>query len=147
MNIDRIFLDANILFSATYGSPGLIRLWELAGEKDCLLFASNYVVEEARRNLPDSEQIRRLEAYLSKIEIVPDVDPTIPCPIELPEKDRPVLLAAISIKANYLLTGERYFCHLNPVSLPHPVSLMSIVKSDPAACHGLPKSGPLWEWV
>jgi len=107
MNIDRIFLDANILFSATYGSPGLNRLWELAGEKDCLLFASNYVVEEARRNLPDSEQIRRLEAYLSKIEIVPDVDPTIPCPIDLPEKDRPVLLTAISIKADYLLTGDR----------------------------------------
>jgi len=107
MSVDRIFLDANILFSAAYGSPGLNSLWELAGEKDCLLFASNYVVEETRHNLVDSEQIRRLEAYLSKIEIVPDVDPTIPCPIELPEKDRPVLLTAISIKAGYLLTGDR----------------------------------------
>jgi len=36
---------------------------------------------------------------------VPDVDPTIPCPIDLPEKDRPVLLTAISIKPVILSQG------------------------------------------
>ena len=106
MIADRIFLDANILFSIAYGSPGLNRLWELARKKRCVLFASNYVVEEAKRNLFSSEQFRNLEAFLSMVQLVPDVDPNIPCPIELPEKDRPVLLAAISIKANYLLTGD-----------------------------------------
>lgn len=106
MNVERIFLDANVLFSIAYGSPGLSRLWDFARKKRCMLFASDYVIEEARRNLFDPDQIKRLETYLSKIKIVPDVDPTIPCPIELPEKDRPVLLAAISIKANYLLTGD-----------------------------------------
>jgi len=39
--------------------------------------------------------------------LVPNVDPNIPCPMELPDKDRPVLLSAISIKGNYLLTGDR----------------------------------------
>jgi hypothetical protein len=34
------------------------------------------------------------------------VDPHIPCPIDLPEKDRPVFMAAISIQANYFLTGD-----------------------------------------
>jgi predicted nucleic acid-binding protein len=106
MIADRIFLDANILFSIAYGSPGLNRLWELAQKKHCELFASNYVVEEAKRNLLSSEQLRKLEAFLSMVQLVPEVDPDIPCPIELPEKDRPVLLAAISIKANYLLTGD-----------------------------------------
>lgn len=106
MTIDRIFLDANILFSVAYGSPGLGRLWELAKKKECELFASNYVVEEATRNLFQAEQTRKLDVCLSEVIIVPDVDPQIPCPIELPEKDRPVLLAAISIKANYLLTGD-----------------------------------------
>jgi predicted nucleic acid-binding protein len=71
-----------------------------------VLFASNYVAEEAKRNLSGSEQLTNLEAFLSMVQLVPDVDPNIPCPIELPEKDRPVLLAAISIKANYLLTGD-----------------------------------------
>ena len=106
MNADRIFLDANILFSIAYGSPGLNRLWELAQRKRFILFASNYVVEEAKRNLFSSEQLRNLEAFLSMVQLVSDVDPNIPCPIKLPEKDRPVLLAAISIKADYLLTGD-----------------------------------------
>lgn len=106
MTIDRIFLDANILFSVAYGSPGLNRLWEFARQKRCLLFASDFVVEEARRNLFHPEQMKKLEDYLPEVRIVPEVDPTLPCPIELPEKDRPVLMAAISSKADYLVTGD-----------------------------------------
>ncbi len=104
--MDRIFLDANILFSIAYGSPGLNRLWNLAERKHCLLFASNYVIEEARRNLFYPPQVKRLEACLQKVQIVPEVDTQMSCPIQLPEKDRPVLLAAISINANYLLTVD-----------------------------------------
>ncbi len=106
MTVDRVFLDANVLFSAAYGSAGLNRFWELARKKRCILFASSYVVEEVRRNLFEAEQLARLESLLSKVQIVPEVDPLTPCPIELPEKDRPVLLAALSIKANYLITGD-----------------------------------------
>jgi len=106
MTINRIFLDANILFSVAYGSPGLNRFWELAKKGRCTLFTSNYVVEKARRNLINSEQLKKLSTYLSKVRIVPEVDPDIPCPIELPKKDRPVMLAALSIKADYLITGD-----------------------------------------
>jgi len=106
MIVDRIFLDANILFSVSYGSMGLNRLWELARQNRCMLFASQFVVEEANRNLFHPEQIKKLEDYLSEVHIVPEVDLTLPCPIELPEKDRPVLMAAISVQANYLLTGD-----------------------------------------
>lgn len=104
--VDRVFLDANILFSVAYGSPSLDLLWNFAEKNLCLLFASNYVVKEARRNLHDPDHLKKLEACLSKVQIVPEVDPEMPCPIDLPEKDRPVLLAAISIKANYLITGD-----------------------------------------
>jgi uncharacterized protein len=106
MTVDRIFLDANILFSVAYGSPGLDRLWYLAQKKRCLLFASSYVVEEARRNLHDPDHLKKLEICVSEVHIVPEADPAMPCPIHLPEKDRPVLLAAISIKADYLITGD-----------------------------------------
>jgi predicted nucleic acid-binding protein len=106
MTIDRIFLDANILFSIAYGSQGLNRFWELTKKGHCILFTSNYVIEEARRNLIDSEQLKKLDIYLSKVQIVPEVDPGIPCPIELPKKDQPVMLAALSIKADYLITGD-----------------------------------------
>jgi predicted nucleic acid-binding protein len=72
------------------------------------------VVEEARRNLSHPEQKKRLENSLSEVRIVPEADPTLPRPIELIEKDRPVLMAAISNKADYLMTGDsthfgRYF--------------------------------------
>ncbi len=106
MTVDRVFLDANVLFSAAYGNRGLNRFWELARKKRCILFASSYVVEEARRNLFEAEQWARLERLVSKMQMVPEVDPHTPCPIELPEKDRPVILAALSIRANYLITGD-----------------------------------------
>jgi predicted nucleic acid-binding protein len=106
MTVDRIFLDANILFSIAYGSPGLNLLWQSARQKRCMLFVSHFVVEEAKRNLYHPEQKKRLEESLSEVRIVPEADPTLPCPIELPEKDRPVLMAAISNKADYLMTGD-----------------------------------------
>jgi predicted nucleic acid-binding protein len=106
MTVDRIFLDANIFFSIAYGRPGLNRLGELVQRKRCVLFGSDYVIEEVRRNLFHPEQLKKLEAFLPKVQIVPEVDPEMPCPISLPGKDRPVLLAAISIKADYLLTGD-----------------------------------------
>ncbi len=47
--LDRIFLDANVLFSAAYlENSGLGRLWRL---EDAELLSSAYAVEEARRNL------------------------------------------------------------------------------------------------
>ena len=132
--MDRIFLDANILFSIAYGSPGLNHLFEIAQEKHCLLFASNYVIEEAKRNLTVQEQIEKLEAFLPKVQIVPEVDTQIPCPIQLPEKDRPVLLAAISIKANYLLTGDtiqfgKYFGQtVSGVKICRPENYFSLLR-------------------
>jgi predicted nucleic acid-binding protein len=126
MTIDRIFLDANILFSVAYGSPGLNRLWKSARQKRCMPFASNFVVEEARRNLFHPVQMERLEDYLSEVRIVPEVDSTLPCPIDLPDKDQPVLMAAISIKADYLITGDsthfgKYFGHtINGVGICRP---------------------------
>jgi uncharacterized protein len=104
--VDHTFLDANVLFSIAYGSPGLKRLEERAQKKDCLLFASNYVIEEARRNLTNPSQLKRLETFLPKVQIIPEMDPQLPSPLDLPEKDRPVLLAAISVRADYLLTGD-----------------------------------------
>jgi predicted nucleic acid-binding protein len=114
MSTDKIFLDANILFSVAYRSSSLDHLWELSNKGFCVLLASNYVVEEAKRNLTTQGQLKRLDICLSNVEIVLEADPTLSCPIELPEKNRHVLMAAISAKANYFLTGDiehfgRYF--------------------------------------
>ena len=106
MKADKLFLDANILFSVAYGSPGLERLWKLAKTGHCELIASQYVIEEAKRNLSQKEHLEKLENYVSKLTIVAEADPSIPCPIDLPDKDSPVLMSAITAKANYLLTGD-----------------------------------------
>ena len=81
----------------------IFTLWFL---ENAYLFASNHVIEEAKRNLSDPSQWRRLEIFLSNVETTPEIDPQLPCPLDLPEKDRPVLLAAISVRADYLLTGD-----------------------------------------
>jgi len=106
MSIDRVFLDANVLFSVAYGSPGLEGLWNLAKKRRCVLLASGYVIEEAKRNLSGIDQLRKLEAFLSNVEVVLEADPRAPCHVDLPEKDRPVFMAAINANANYLLTGD-----------------------------------------
>ena len=106
MNADRLFLDANILFSGGYGSAALDRLWELAKEGHCVLLASGYVIEEAKRNLHETNQSNKLQTCLSDVQIVLEADPKFECPIDLPDKDRPVLMAAVFAKANYLITGD-----------------------------------------
>ncbi|MBP1739063.1 MAG: putative nucleic acid-binding protein, contains domain [Deltaproteobacteria bacterium] len=106
MRSERVFLDANILFSIAYGSPGLERLWSDAKKGEYELIASQYVIEEAKRNLDRREQQDTLDRHLSEVRVVPEADPTIPCPVPLPEKDRPVMMAALSCKADYLITGD-----------------------------------------
>lgn len=106
MSVDRVFIDANILFSVAYGSPGLKRLWELAENGSCILFSSRYVIEEAKRNLAEAKHIENLDEYSNNVYTVSEVDPELVCPVDLSDKDRPVLMAAISAEADYLITGD-----------------------------------------
>ena len=106
MKADRVFLDANILFSVAYGSIGLDRLWELSRKGICELIASKYVIEEAKRNLDTVSQINTLNDRLSEVQIIPEADQTLSCPVDLPKKDKPVIMAAVIAKADYLITGD-----------------------------------------
>jgi predicted nucleic acid-binding protein len=108
----RVFLDANILFSAAYGSPAMKRLWSAAENGTFIFLASPYVIEEARRNLDTKDQHTALDSCLEHVQIVLEVDRDIPCPIDLPEKDKPVFLAAVTAGADYLVTGD--ILHFGP---------------------------------
>lgn len=102
--MDRLFLDANVLFSAAYRSDA--RLRKLWAAKDVKLVTSSYAVEEARRNLDSPEQREELEKLVKKMEVLASSPAERPVTIDLPQKDRPILLAAIESKADYLITGD-----------------------------------------
>lgn len=108
--MERVFLDANVLFSAAWRSDsGLARLWKLRGVK---LLSSAFALAEARANLEEAAQHRRLEALAHRLELVPEPPEPAPLPrgVTLPEKDRPILTAAIGGRAGVLLTGDaRHF--------------------------------------
>ena len=104
----RLFLDANVLFSAAYHpNVGLRQLWKL---KRAVLCSSRYALEEARINLAEEEQRTRLIALSGKLHLYDAAQGSLPRGVLLPEKDTPILLAAISARATHLLTGDlRHF--------------------------------------
>ncbi len=103
-NKHRLFLDANVLFSAAWREEaGVARLWAL---DEVVLLASAYALEEARRNL-GTERHARLEKLSVQLEIVGTLDPTaLPAGISLPSKDTPILGAALAGRATHLITGD-----------------------------------------
>jgi len=107
----RIFLDANILFSAAKTDGAIRRLLALIAEAGHECHADTYVVEEARRNLalkaPDS--LPALDRLVPRIHVA-QVKPVVAeaeAVRSLPEKDRPVLAAAIQLGCQVLVTGDR----------------------------------------
>ena len=63
-------------------------------------------IEEARRNLESTDKLKKLDSCLSGVQVVTEADPKLSCLIDLPEKEIPVLMAAVTAKADYLLTGD-----------------------------------------
>jgi predicted nucleic acid-binding protein len=106
--MDRLFLDANVLFSAAYRpGAGLLKFWKL---KNIVLCSSRYALEEARINLPAAAQKRRLDGLARKLQFVEAVERRMPHGVSLPETDRPILLAALAARATHLITGDvRHF--------------------------------------
>lgn len=102
--MDRVFLDANVLFSAAYDPDSwLLKLWSVAGIE---LVTSAYALEEAHRN-SEKEAGDRLLILQQKLTIAPECDDELPAGILLPPKDVPILQAAIGAGATHLLTGDR----------------------------------------
>jgi AbrB family looped-hinge helix DNA binding protein len=113
----RLFLDANILFSAARSAGAVRQLLDVLLEASHECWADTYVVEEARRNLaakaPDG--LIFLDRVLGSIRIGGTQSHRISSQalLSLPEKDRPVLAAAIQLKCAALVTGDRrHFGHM-----------------------------------
>jgi uncharacterized protein len=107
----RIFLDANILFSAAKSDGAIRSLLSLLETSGHSRLADEFVVEEARRNLAlkAPSHAGDLDAVLRKLEIHPAQQPAPALwdDLPLPEKARPVLAAAIRLRCHALVTGDR----------------------------------------
>jgi hypothetical protein len=107
----RVFLDANILFSAAKSDGAVRQLLHLIVDGGHECWVDDYVVVEARRNLgtkgPDA--LGAFESLLATLHVgsVRAIDATKQEVNWLPEKDRPVLAAAIHLGCGVLVTGDR----------------------------------------
>ena len=134
----RVFLDANVLFSAAKSDGAvreLLKRLEQSGHQCCV---DAYVIEEARRNLEAKtpDQMPALERLLSRMKTAraQRVDPTLEASLPLPAKDRPVLAATIHLSCDALVTGDRthfgalYARTIHGVTIHSPRSLAEALR-------------------
>jgi uncharacterized protein len=106
--VNRVFLDANVLFTAAHNPAGKAALVIALGVKGKWeVVSSSYAAEEARRNVASKfpQAQSRLRDLIDSISIIAS-GAGADCPVKLPEKDRPIMEAAIRSKASHLLTGD-----------------------------------------
>jgi predicted nucleic acid-binding protein len=108
----RIFLDANVVFSACNRGSNLATLVDAVVQRHSVV-TSVFALEEARRNIVSKrpDWVDDLKALAQLLEIVPST--LFVLPVELEEIDRPILCAAIHSRCDLLATGDRkHFGHL-----------------------------------
>lgn len=101
----KIFIDANILFSAAKEHSKMWQFFQLlCREYSCV--TSSYALEEARRDviLKFKQNIDTFENNIKKCEIIQYTPQFFNPDIKI--KDQPIILAAILCKATHLLTGD-----------------------------------------
>jgi predicted nucleic acid-binding protein len=109
----KVFLDANILFSASKEKSRIGKL--IAVILDHGICVTNaYAIEEAKRNLKRKHygSVEALDELLSRVTIDNHLQTTVPVPLK--NKDIPILGGAIALGCSHLLTGDerdfgRYF--------------------------------------
>lgn len=116
--MSRVFLDANVLFSAGITSSGNARaLFELADQyEEIELLVSAYVLEEATTNLRSKypEKVPELLRIIDGAGYVPEPPEELLRAVYVraekalrDPKDIPVLAAAVYAEADLLISGDR----------------------------------------
>ena len=101
----RIFLDANILFSAAQPHSRMRAFLDLLlDQAECM--TNQYAAEEARRNLAAKSPatVKELDGLLRRCEMVWILPVNVE--VDLALKDVPILGGAIGGHATHLLTGD-----------------------------------------
>ena len=102
--MDRLFLDANVLFSASWKeTSGVAELWKI---EHATLVTSAYALAETVRNIESEAHRARLQRLMRHVDVLPGARPgqALPAGLSLRAKDIPTLLAAIA-------SGGRFGSH------------------------------------
>lgn len=108
----KLFLDANVLFSASHAGSNMHRFFNLLQTQHALV-SSPYAFAEAERNIilkrsPWLVCFRQMMEGIALVEEAP-----LRLDVVLADKDRPILGSAIAAHCDFLLTGDkRDFGHL-----------------------------------
>lgn len=126
-----VFLDANVLFSAALGGEVFGLIWLLAERGRLELLTSPLCLMEAGFNLERKrpQAMPHLPLLMRQVHLtaepeetnLPSEEPLRTLFKSLPEKDRPVLQAALQARAQILLTGD--LRHFGPLMTRQDLSL------------------------
>lgn len=116
MPAHRLFLDANVIFTAAHNPKGkaaflfahaALPAAATAGARWTLI-SSAYAVEEARRNIVAKapHATNDLDSLLPRLTVAGQPAGTGRPPLSLPTKDQPIWSAALASGATHLLTGD-----------------------------------------
>jgi predicted nucleic acid-binding protein len=106
----RIFLDANILFSAVKSDGAVHAFVAMLLDVGHECWVDGYVVDEARRNIMSKAPARlpHLDGLVSRLRMSVVAPAAARAEVDgLPEKDRLVLAAAVALECDALVTGDR----------------------------------------
>lgn len=138
----RCFLDANVIFTAAHNPDGNGRaLFKLAARRRTVLVSSRYALEEAARNiaLKYPRCVGEFDGLIGTLALVAETSRAqmeLAATYGLPDKDVPILAAAIAAGASLLVTGDRRdFGHLygkrvEGVAVVTPADAVSIILSS-----------------
>jgi len=109
---ERVFLDANVIFSAALGGESFTALWDALRRGVITVCTSPQCIDEARRNVTRKKPaaLARLEATFLEVELVAAPLQLVAWASQLPEDDGWVLAGAVEAGVQVLLTGNtRHF--------------------------------------
>lgn len=145
----RVFLNASVLFSASYSKTGLSRdLLREAIRGNLKTVVSRHVLEEAERNLSQKapEALPAFRELLTLIAVEVAEKPTLEklkrAATYINLKDAPIVAAAAKAKVDYLVTWDRKHFIADPkvaeksgLVILTPDKLMAIVKKRVLSTH------------
>ena len=135
----RIFLDANVLFSAALNiSSGLRGFFSLVEAGVCELLASPFALDEARSNITrkypaQTADLEQLIAHITICREATSAEVLWARSTGLPDKDAPILAAAFQAKAELLVTGDRadfghmYDTTIRGITVVSPVRALELI--------------------